>query len=285
MNKLRALLDRLEVEPGANLYVHSSLSYLNHLEMGPAEIIQGLLEHIGPRGTLAMPSFWWNREKGQRLWYNHEYTFHNAPVFDFRNAPCNIGIIPETFRTWPGTRRSLTYWYPISANGPLAEELCRPATHIVNDHDPEADGPFGRLYRAGFHITGLGVSANTTSLSFLADVAIGEVHTQQYLTDELRVGKIQDGERLLEHPGHWLFPAAIKGGRPREVIDRSNNLQGEYVQALVDQAIHFRYPYRAYQEQAVRLGREAAARGEPMPWLPGLPLKSERQAPERFQAD
>ncbi|MBT9588504.1 AAC(3) family N-acetyltransferase [bacterium] len=273
MSNLRRLLDRLEIRPGANLYVHSSFSYLSHLEMTPAEIVGGLLEHIGPQGTLAMPSFWWNREKGQRLWYNHEYTFEHAPVFDYRNAPCNIGIIPETFRQWPGTRRTLTYWYPISANGPLAEELCRSAVHVLNDHDPDGDGSFGRLYRADFHITGLGVSANTTSLSFLADVAVGEVHTQQYLTDEIRVGKILDGEHLIEHPGYWLYPAAIKGGRPREVIDRSHQLEGAFVEAKVGEAIHFRYPYRAYQEQAVRLGREAAAAGLPMPWLPGLPVR------------
>ena len=273
MNQLRALLDRLEVGPGANLYVHSAFSYLRHLEMNPAEIIQALLDHIGPQGTLAMPSFWWNREKGQRLWFNHEYTFLNAPEFDYRNAPCNIGVIPETFRTWPGSRRTLTYWYPISAYGPLAEELCRPAVHVLNDHDPQADGSFGRLYRADFHITGLGVTANTTSLSFLADVEVGEIHTQKYITDEIRVGRILDGDRVVEHPGYWLYPEAIKGGRPREVMDRSHQLNGQYLEARVGDSIHFRYPYRAYQEHAVRLGREAAAAGQPMPWLPGLPIK------------
>lgn len=281
MNLLRSLLDRLEVAPGANLYVHSSMSYLGHLAMNPAEIVQGLLDHIGPEGTLAMPSFWWNREKGQRLWHNYEYTFHNAPLFDYRNDPCNVGLIPETFRTWPGTRRAMAYWYPICANGPLAEDLCRPAVHVVNDNDPESDSTFGRLYRAGFHITGLGVSANTTSLSYLADVALGEAHTQNFLAEELRVGRILDGDRLVEHPGYWLFPESIKGVRPREVIDRSNNLEGEFIQALVDQSIHFRYPYRAYQEHALRLGKEAAAAGQPMPWLPGLPLKSTGDQPQR----
>jgi len=274
MNNLHHLLDRLQVGPGANLYVHSSFNYLRHLELTPAEIIQTLLDHIGPQGTLAMPSFWWNREKGVRLWYNHQYTFENAPIFDIRNDPCNIGVIPETFRQWPGTRRALTYWYPISANGPLAEELCRSCLHVLNDHDPEGDGCFARLYRADFHITGLGVTANTTSLSFLADVAVGAAHTQKYLTDEIRVGKIRDGDQILEHPGYWLFPEAIQGGRPSQVMALSQQLEGDYVEAKVGDAIHFRYPYAAYQKHAVRLGKEAAAAGLPMPWMPGLPVRA-----------
>lgn len=264
---LRRLLDRMEIGPGHNLYVHTSMSFLRHLELSPAEIVDQLLAQVAPGGTIAMPSFPWNREKGQRLWYNYEFTFHNCPDFRY-DDPCNVGLIAETFRQHPKTRRSLDYFYPICAQGPLTEELTRSCLHEPIDHDPQGDSGFARLHKSGFSIMGLGVTANTTSLSFLADVALGPQHRQTFLSSELRIGHIIDEQgRRQAHPGYWLLPQAVKGVRPREVIDRSHNLGGAYCEVKVGETIHFHYPYAAFHEQALILGRQALAAGESVPWL------------------
>lgn len=275
MLKFRQLLDELGVEPGTNLYVHSSLRFLRHLELSPEQIVEGLLAHVGARGTVAMPSFWWHRDPTQRLWYTYRQTYEQAPTFDFRRDPCTVGYLAETFRRHPGTLRSLVYWYPIAAHGPLAEELARPGLHALTEHDPDSDSPLARLFQHDFHILGLGVTANTSSLTFLADVALGDRHPQQVFSSDLRVGHLIDAEgRKLEQPGYWVLPEAIQGVRPGEVIERSAGLQGEFRQVLVGEAIHFRYPARAYHREALRLGEEAVERGEKVPWLPGVPLKN-----------
>ena len=104
-------LRALGVQPGQTLLVHSSLSAIGHIPGGSDEVIEALIEVLGPEGTLVLPAHSWREmEAGCRR-------------FDARNTPCCVGAIPERFRAWPGALRSLHPSHSVAALGPRAEEL------------------------------------------------------------------------------------------------------------------------------------------------------------------
>jgi aminoglycoside 3-N-acetyltransferase len=167
---LRNDLLALGVRPGGLLLVHSSMRSLKNPfpssiplsrhqpgegerggEVdGPETVIQGLLETLGPDGTLLMPALTFER------------VTPDNPVFDIRNTPANAGIIPETFRTRPGTLRSLHPTHSVCAAGPLAAELTE--AHAADTTPCGQHSPFRANVERGGQILflGCGLEANTT---------------------------------------------------------------------------------------------------------------------------
>lgn len=109
-------------------------------------MIEALLEAIGPRGTLVMPSMTdWDDDQ----------------IFDPEATPClGMGIIADTFWRRPGVLRSNSP-HSFAAYGPWAAEITSP-------HPPEIpngpESPVGRVYDLDGDVLLLGVdhSANTT---------------------------------------------------------------------------------------------------------------------------
>lgn len=126
--RLAADARRLGVRPGGVLLVHSSLSSLGWVDGGPETVVRGLLEALGPEGTLMLPA----------LSYATVHAGH--PHFDREATPSCIGAIAEHFRTRPGSRRSGSPTHSVCASGPLAAEL-------VADHhlDTTPVGPHSPL--------------------------------------------------------------------------------------------------------------------------------------------
>lgn len=154
-------LRNIGVSEGDALLVHSSLGKIGYVEGGAATVIDALLEVLGPKGTLAMPSF---PARGR----NKDY-LDGHPVFDVRNTPSAMGIITETFRKMPGVERSLHPTDPVCARGPLAAYLT--GTHF-GQHTPYNEmSPFWKLTRCGGMILMLGTTLDgaCTSLHLLED--------------------------------------------------------------------------------------------------------------------
>ena len=102
----------LGVRPGGALLVHASLRALGPLPPGGAEdVIRGLLEALGPDGTLLMPAL------------SYASVSPRSPVFDVLVTPSCVGALPEFFRTRPGTLRSVHPTHSVCALGRLAAEL------------------------------------------------------------------------------------------------------------------------------------------------------------------
>lgn len=124
--QLIADLRALGVQSGMLLMVHSSLSSLGHVLGGPATVIEALLEVLGRRGTLVMPSF------------NHR----RAYVFNPLTTPTINGAIADAMWCRPDAVRSFHPSHAVCAIGPYAEELCQ--GHIeAGGWGP--DSPIGRL--------------------------------------------------------------------------------------------------------------------------------------------
>jgi aminoglycoside 3-N-acetyltransferase len=150
---LRKDLLSLGVRPGGLLLVHSSFRSLKQQggEAGaPETVIQALLDTISPDGTLLMPALTFDRVTPE------------DPVFDIRNSPSCVGIIPETFRVRPGTVRSLHPTHSVCATGPLAEELIEAHAGDTTPCGPHS--PFRANAERGGQILflGCGLESNTT---------------------------------------------------------------------------------------------------------------------------
>ena len=105
----------LGVEAGGVLLIHSSLKSFGRVEGGADAVIDGILDALGPQGTLVVPTL-----------TGHEHLFpHNPPEMDMRSTPCWIGAIPEAFRQRPEAIRSTHPTHSCAAIGARAEELTR----------------------------------------------------------------------------------------------------------------------------------------------------------------
>src|SRR4029077_5012339 len=93
---------------------------------GPS-MLKALLDWIGVRGTLVMPSYPFHS--------THQQYLAGGATFDVRKTPSSIGLLPEMFRRTRGAVRSLDPDFCVTALGPDAEA-------IVGEH-PAGPDPFG----------------------------------------------------------------------------------------------------------------------------------------------
>jgi aminoglycoside 3-N-acetyltransferase len=112
---------------GDAMFFQASMSVFGSFADGPATVLQGIERVLGLDGLVAMPAFPIAGPAIQHL--------DADPVFDVREASSRMGAISETFRTLPGTFRSIHPTHSISARGPGAEE-------VVTGHE-RAETPFG----------------------------------------------------------------------------------------------------------------------------------------------
>jgi len=106
----------LKIERGAVICVHSSLSALGYLVDGPESVILAIQDAV-PDCTIMMPSFPFG---GTALDY-----LSSDPIFDPLHTPSMSGLLTETMRKMPNTRRSLHPTHPCIALGPAADELIK----------------------------------------------------------------------------------------------------------------------------------------------------------------
>ena len=140
----------LGLRPGGVALVHSSLSALGNVPGGAETVIRGLLRALGLRGTLLLPAL------------SYEYANPAHPVFDVLHTPSNVGLIPETFRTRPGTQRSVCPTHSVCGVGPLAGELL--GEHHLDDTPCGPHSPFRKLpnYDGQIIFLGCGLRPNTS---------------------------------------------------------------------------------------------------------------------------
>ncbi|NKB67154.1 MAG: M28 family peptidase [Candidatus Latescibacteria bacterium] len=152
-SQLVADLRALGVETGMDLMVHSSLGRIGHVVGGPTTVIEALLQVLGKRGTLMMPSF--NHGAGR--------------VFNPLVTPSTNGAIPDALWRRPEAVRSVHPSHALAAIGPRAEEFCR--GHLEAGIWAQ-DSPIGRLVHGGGHIMSLGVDHNSSTAYHVAEESV-----------------------------------------------------------------------------------------------------------------
>jgi len=157
INDLRRALERAGVASGDMVLVHSSLFPLGRLHgvdrrLVPLRLVQTMLDAIGPKGTLVVPTFCWGFCRGER--------------FDRRTTPSQgMGLFAEVVRGLPSARRSRHPMQSVSVVGPAADWL--------TSGDPGSafspGGAFRKLVDADAKLVLLGAPLQSVSLVHLAE--------------------------------------------------------------------------------------------------------------------
>ncbi len=104
-------LRAIGVRPGDTLLFHSSLSSMGTVVGGPDAVIDGFLEAVGLRGTVAAPTLC-QRDKERRF-----------ETWDIERSPSDAGRITEVFRRRSEAIRSDHPTHSVAAIGRRAAEL------------------------------------------------------------------------------------------------------------------------------------------------------------------
>jgi aminoglycoside 3-N-acetyltransferase len=164
-SNLRADLERLGLQAGDLVMVHSSYKAIGPVMGGPTVVVQALLEVLGADGTLMMyagwediPDFIADLPADLQPLYLAEH-----PPFDpaIARAVRDHGIIAECLRTWPGAIRSENPEASMVAVGARAREL-------VQDHPRNygygAGSPLAKLVAWQGQVLMLGAPLDTITL-------------------------------------------------------------------------------------------------------------------------
>jgi aminoglycoside 3-N-acetyltransferase len=157
------------LEEGQTVLVHLAMSKLGWIIGGAEAVILALLAAVGESGTIMMttnssnntdPYEWQHPPVPEKWWQTIR---DHTPAYNPLTTPTReMGVVPELFRTWPGTIRSAHPAFSLAALGPCAEYLV--ADHAL-DEDAGDRSPLGKLYELDGHVLLLGVDHwNNTSL-------------------------------------------------------------------------------------------------------------------------
>ena len=184
---------------GRTVMVHASLSRLGYVVGGEAGVVQGVVDAVGPDGTVVMPAQSWQLCDPAFLrmpdvpeeWY--PVLRDSLPAYDPARTPTRtMGAVAELFRTWPGVLRSAHPQRSIAALGPNAELIT--ATHDLDDAAGERS-PMRALHDVGGYVLLLGVGFDKCTALHLAENRI-TWPTRQYVAQGGPV--LRDGERVWE---------------------------------------------------------------------------------------
>ncbi|MFD0860164.1 aminoglycoside N(3)-acetyltransferase [Roseovarius aquimarinus] len=123
-------LKSLGVRRGDGLFVHGSMRAIGSVIGGPRVVVEAILSSVGEDGLVGMPGFSsdasFPADMDRSNASPEQIARIEAAVPDYhelKSPTAGMGVIAETFRTWPGTRRSSHPTVSICLNGPDAERL------------------------------------------------------------------------------------------------------------------------------------------------------------------
>ena len=146
-------LRALGVRAGMDLMVHSSLSALGVVKGGAETVVNALLEAVGRKGTLIMPSF------------NHR----SAAIYNPLTTPTINGAIPDAMWRRENAFRSLHPTHPVAAIGAKAQYYCEEHVEVGIW---AARSPIGKLVHGGGFILALGLSHETSTAYHVAEISV-----------------------------------------------------------------------------------------------------------------
>jgi aminoglycoside 3-N-acetyltransferase len=158
----------LGLNTGDAVLVHSSLKSFGRVDGGADTVIDGVLDALGPDGTLIAPT----------LTGHENFSPANPPHIDLRTQPCWTGLIPETVRLRPKAVRSTHPTHSCAALGGLADELTR--GHHISPTPCGTTSPYFRVAMAGGYIAMVGCTLSScTTFHTVEEIANVGYHLQQ----------------------------------------------------------------------------------------------------------
>jgi len=143
------------LEAGNSVLIHSSFRSLGAVVGGPDAVVDALLDVIGPKGNLMLPSFNYSQPLPE-------------PYYNPAQTPARTGIIVETGRKRKNAVRSLHPTHSVSVIGADADLLTR--DHLAG-RVFGAGSPIDRLAQMGGKVLLIGVPHTSSST-----IHVGEEH-------------------------------------------------------------------------------------------------------------
>lgn len=119
---------------GDTIIVHCAMNNFYNYRGTSTEIIDALLNYLGPEGTLCMPAYPFDKANPNK-------------VFDVQSDKTAAGCLAETFRNYPGVKRSLNKLHSVCAIGKNADFLL--SEHHLSQTCFDEKSPFYKLELVG----------------------------------------------------------------------------------------------------------------------------------------
>ena len=148
LESLTSALRDLGVQSGDTLLCHSSYKSLGEVNGGPQTVIDALLSALGKDGTLIMPTF--------------NFDFNKGEPWDVRITPSKMGILTEFVRKDARARRVFHPFYSFAVIGKHAEML----GSLRYKSAYERNSVFGKLRDLDGKIIVIGLSYNDSMTFF-----------------------------------------------------------------------------------------------------------------------
>ena len=218
--ELKEGLNKLGLEKGMKVMVHSSLPGIGYVDGGAQTVINVLLEIIGLEGLLIMPC--------PPISGSTVESLKRKDIFNLRTTPCTTGIICETFRKWPGVVRSYHPTHSIAAYGQDASWVVK--DHHLDDTPFGLNSPFARLMEIDGYILGVGLDTRwITFYHHFEDInehfPINIYSKQKYKIPVI----IEDGSQIIvQTPHHDPIVSSIRLNNDRETFRIIDDALKEY---------------------------------------------------------
>ncbi len=143
---------RLGLQEGDTVLVHTAMRTMGRIEGGGDAVVDVLLEILGDRGTLVVPTFTFAHEEEEN------------PIIDPAADPSEMGAITEAARRRTNALRSTAYRHSFAAIGRRAEVITQ-VDPSLSAFDPRS--AFGVMLALGTQVVMLGLTyASSTSHHF-----------------------------------------------------------------------------------------------------------------------
>ena len=170
-------ISRLGVLDGDVILVHASVSSFEHIPGGTRSLMEGLLEAVGPSGTLVFPTLTGENSDPVR-WKAppvasqeiRRQILEATPPFDpLLSIPWKrVGQLPVMAVFWPDAVRSFHPQVSFTAVGRRAQDICGGLEESL-DHPLSQNGVLGRLYNAKARVLFIGSGWKTCTALHLIE--------------------------------------------------------------------------------------------------------------------
>lgn len=185
----KMLTEKVGVEKGMVLYIHSSVDKLN-LGFSPFVLLKLLMDVVGEKGTLVFPCWHYSGRA-------EDYLLKPDPIFDVKLSPTTLGLLPELARRTKNAVRSLHPTASAVAIGPMAYELMN--EHHLDVYPNGEKSPLYKLMQYNSRIIGLGEKVVSLSFVHVVEDILKERFPLQVLSEKtFPIKVINEGREVLQ---------------------------------------------------------------------------------------